>query len=99
LLLTTKFLNSLRYFSELFSAGMWRGHDDASMAMLAKITQKNVILLWLHCQLLIWHAYRIFLPQEPRTYFIHMKVWSLQKNMNLLVMQFTTVTILETVVF
>lgn len=67
--------------------------------ILAKITQKSVILLWLHCQLIIWHAGKIFLPQHPRLYFIHMKVWSLQENMNLCVIQSTTVTVLEREVF
>lgn len=99
MLLTANLLNTLRYFSEWFSVGMWREHDDVSMVMLAKITQKTVILLWLHCQLIIWHADKIFLPQPPRLYFIYMKVWSLQENTNLLVTQSTTVTILERVVF
>lgn len=95
LLLTASLLNSPRYFSEWFSVGMWRGHDDASMVMLAKITQKTIILLWLHCQLIIWHADKILIPQHPRLYFMHTEVWRLQENMNLLVMQSTTVTILE----
>lgn len=99
MLLTANLLNSLRYFSEWFSVGVWRGHDDVSMVMLAKITQKTVILLWLHCQLIIWHTAKISLPQLPRLYFIHMKVWSLQENINLLAMESTTVTILERVVF
>lgn len=78
---------------------MWKRHDDVSMVMLTKITQKTVILAWLHCQLIIWLADKIFLSQHPRLHFIHMKIESLQENKNVLVMQSTTVSIMERVVF
>lgn len=57
--------------------------------MLAKIIQKTVILLWLHCQIIMWHADKIFLTQLPRRYFLNMRIWTLQENINLFVMQST----------
>lgn len=56
---------------------------------VSKDYPETVIPLWLHYQIILWHADKIFLWQYSKLHFLNMKIWSLQENINLLVMPST----------